>query len=61
MVDSGQICENATLYYSIIKNCEILNKHFSVRPYFMTVEQKTKKMVEEKVIPQHMIDTFKNN
>ena len=56
LVDSGQILENATLYYSLIKNCEILNKHFNIKPYFMTVEQKTKKMVEEGILPKDMAD-----
>jgi predicted solute-binding protein len=52
MIKSGEISENATLFYNIIKNCEILNKHFNVRPYFMTVKQKTEKMVKEKVLPK---------
>lgn len=54
LVAAGQILENATLHYSLVKNCEILNKHFNTRPYFMTVEQKTKKMVKEKVLPQNI-------
>ena len=59
LVAIGQILENATLYYSLKKKCEILNKHFNVRSYFMTVEQKTKRMVKEKVVPQCMIDSYK--
>lgn len=58
LVATGQILENATLYYSLVKNCEILNKHFNIRPYFMTVEQKTKKMVKKRVIPKYMIDAY---
>ena len=54
LVDTGEISENATLYYSLVKNCKILNKHFNVRPYFMTVEQKTQRMVKEKVLPKGM-------
>ncbi len=59
LVSTGKILENATLRYTLIENCKILNKHFNVKPYFMTVEQKTKKMVKESVIPQYMIDAYK--
>lgn len=60
MISTGQILENATLFYPLIKNCKILNKHFTIRPYFMTIEQKTKKMVTEKIVPQYMIDVYKH-
>ncbi len=56
MIDTGQILDSGTLYYNLKKNCEILSKHFNVRSYFMTVEQKTLKLIEEKEIPQHMKD-----
>jgi hypothetical protein len=58
LVAKGKIVENATLRYSLIENCKILNKHFNLKPYFMTVEQKTKKMVKERIIPKYMIDTY---
>ncbi len=59
LVSKGKILENATLRYTMVENCKILNKHFSTRPYFMTVEQKTEKMVKENVLPRNMINSFK--
>jgi hypothetical protein len=58
LVAAGKILENATLHYTLVENCKILNKHFNIRPYFMTVEQKTKKMAKENIIPQYMIDAY---
>ncbi|MFH1286847.1 MAG: hypothetical protein ABII02_03810 [Candidatus Magasanikbacteria bacterium] len=52
LVASGQILENGTLYHTMEENCKILNKHFNSKPYFMTVRQKTKKMLNEKVLPK---------
>ncbi len=54
----GRILENGILNCSLEENCKILNDHFKEKPYFMTVEQKTEKMVNEKVIPQYMIDSY---
>lgn len=59
LVATGQILENGTLDHTLKENCEILNKHFSEKPYFMTVEQKTKKMVKENILPQYMIDSYR--
>ncbi len=59
LVDSEKMSDNVTVLYDLKKNCEILNKHFNIRPYFMTVEQKTIKLINQKDIPQYMIDNFK--
>ncbi len=53
-VASGEILENGTLDHSFLENCEILNKHFSEKCYFMTVVQKTEKMVGEGVLPDEI-------
>jgi hypothetical protein len=55
---TGRILKNGILDCSLEENCKILNDHFKEKPYFMTVEQKTEKMVNEKVIPQYMIDSY---
>jgi len=55
LVATGQILQNDTLEHSLQENCEILNKHFREKPYFMTVEQKSEKMKREKKIPQDII------
>ncbi len=54
LVETGQILQNDTLAHTLEENCEILNKHFREKPYFMTVEQKTEKMKREKKIPQEV-------
>jgi hypothetical protein len=54
LVATGQILKSGTLNHTLEENCEILNKHFTKRPYFMTVEQKTKKMVKERLLPEYM-------
>jgi hypothetical protein len=53
-VATGQIRQNDTLEHSLEENCEILNRHFREKPYFMTVEQKSEKMKREKKIPQEI-------
>ena len=50
-VVTGQILENATLDHTVAENCEILNRYFEERRYFMTVQQKTEKMIRENHIP----------
>jgi hypothetical protein len=47
LVGTGQILSNATLEHTLVENCAILNSHFQTRPYFMTVHQKTAKMIRE--------------
>jgi len=59
LVAIGQILENGTLDCTLEENCKILNRHFEGKFYFMTVEQKTKRMVEERKIPQYMIDSYR--
>ena len=55
LVATGQILENGTLNYTLKENCKILNKHFKEKQYVMTVKQKTKKMVKEKILPKKII------
>jgi len=58
LVATGRIIKNGTLDHTLKENCEILNKHFNEKPYFMTVEQKTKKMIKEKKLPEYMLGTY---
>ena len=55
LVAIGTVLENGTLDHTIEENCDVLNKLFTEKPYFMTVEQKTKKMVDEKVLPKNIL------
>lgn len=48
LIKKGKILKNGIFNHTIKENCEILNIHFKKKPYFMTVEQKTKKMVKDK-------------
>lgn len=52
LITAGIILQSGTLEHSIEAECEMLNKHFTEKPYFMTVEQKTEKMKREKKLPQ---------
>lgn len=52
LVETGKILQNDTLEYSLEENCKILDRHFRRKPYFMTVEQKTGKMLEERILPE---------
>lgn len=47
LIPSGQILGSGTLSHSFSENCEILNHHFTEKPYFMTVKEKTDKMIAE--------------
>lgn len=58
LVATGQILESGTLKHTLEENCEILNKHFKRKPYFQTVEEKTRKMVQEKIVPKYMTGLF---
>jgi len=51
LVKLGQVLKNATLDMTLEENCETLNQHFKGKSYFMTVEQKTQRMVNENIIP----------
>ncbi len=52
MVTTGGVVENRTLDLTLDENCELFREHFRGISDFMTVEQKTKKMVDEGVLPQ---------
>src|SRR3989338_11161189 len=58
LVATGQVREDDILDHTLEENCKILNRHFREKPYFMTVEQKTQKMVREMILPQCMIDSY---
>ncbi len=61
LVSKGQVLQNGTLDHTLEENCKILNSHFSEKPYFATVEQKAKRMIEDKVIPDAMIEYYTMN
>ncbi len=58
LVGSGKILKDGVLDDTLEENCEVLNKHFKEKPYFMTVEEKAKKMVKENLIPRYMADYY---
>jgi hypothetical protein len=47
LVRTGQILNNDTLNHTLKENCSILYRHFEEKPYFMTVEQKTRKVKDD--------------
>ena len=49
------------LHSSIIGNIRDLVDHFSGAEKFQTVQQKTDRMADEKVISQHMIEYYRNS
>ncbi len=55
LVSSGEILQNGTLEKNFEENCEGLNDLFSAKPYFMTVEEKTQKMIEERELPDEIL------
>jgi len=52
-VVTGQVLDSATLAHSLAENCMILRQHFQERPYFMTVQHKTDKLVRENYIANY--------
>ena len=42
------------LEHTLEENCEILTSHFTKTSGFMTVEQKTEKLVDHKFVPEHI-------
>ncbi len=60
LVSTGQILESETLDDSLEENCKVLNNHFKEKPYFMTVEQKTEKMVKEGILPKGMTGYYRS-
>lgn len=53
LVARGEMLESATLDYTLAENCAILNAHFEAQPYFMTVRQKTEKLIQERYIARY--------
>jgi len=53
LVEIGKLF-SLTVGKTIEDNIDILNKHFRKRPYFETVEEKTKKMIRKKSILPYM-------
>ena len=51
LVATGQILENGTLDLTVEENCEVLSKYFREKPYFMTVQQKADKLIQDNYIP----------
>ena len=47
------------LDHSLEENCEILTRHFTKTAYFMTVEQKTKKLVDTDNLPKNLSEDYK--
>jgi len=54
IIATNQILENDTLNHNLIENCEILDRHFNEKPYFMTAKEKTDKMIEGGVLPESL-------
>ena len=59
LVATGQILKSGTLEDSHEENCKELYRHFKEKPYFMTVEQKTERMVKEKILPENVINSYR--
>jgi hypothetical protein len=55
LIETGQMVRNGTLEKSLKENCEILNNHFLKKQYFMTVKQKTEKMIDEGIVPEDLM------
>ncbi len=53
LVVTGQVLDNGTLAHSLAENCVILRQHFQERPYFMTVQHKTEKLVRDNYIAHY--------
>ena len=53
LVDTGRVLNNATLVHSLAENCMILRQHFQERAYFMTVQQKTEKLIRDNYIAHY--------
>ncbi len=52
-VATGKVLENGTLDHSLAENCVILRQHFQERPYFMTVQHKTEKLICDSYISKY--------
>ena len=58
LVSKGSINRNGTLELSFEDNCRFLNEHFMEKKYFMTVKQKTQKMIDEDILPNMIIGSY---
>ena len=61
---SRKLAETGELFHFYLRNTikdiiKLLITHFTKKPYFQTVEQKTAKIIKEKTTPQYMIDYYK--
>lgn len=59
LVNSGELF-SLRVSDSISDNVKDLKKHFKKKQGFQTVEEKTKRMIKEKVIPAYMIKYYKH-
>lgn len=58
MVETGEFI-SLTVDDTIRKNLKTLGKHFAKEMFFQTIEDKTMRMIKEKIIPQYMVDYYK--
>lgn len=59
LVKKGKLF-SLTIEKTIKENIQDLIKHFNKKKEFQTVEEKTQKMIKEKVIPGYMIKYYRN-
>jgi hypothetical protein len=50
LVITGKVLQNGTLDHTLEENCRILHNYFTEKPYFMTVQQKTDKLIFDNLI-----------
>jgi hypothetical protein len=53
---SRKILPSKVLDTNIKGNCKILKDHFTKKPHFQTVKEKTERMIRERVIDQYLIE-----
>ncbi len=58
LVRSGVLLENGIYETNIEGNCNILVKHFTAKPYFSTIKQKTARLITDGLIAQDIINTY---
>jgi hypothetical protein len=59
LVAANKVLKNNILDHTLAQNCEILSKYFSEKPYFLTVRQKTEKMIAENILSKEILDMIK--
>lgn len=52
-VATSQVLDSATLAHSLAENCVILRQHFQEQPYFMTVQEKTERLIRDNYIAHY--------